>query len=421
MFKQLTFILIIGITFFNGSAQKADTLSLNLKQADSIFLNNSLLLLAAQYGIEEQKAYEVQAALYPNPVFTADVNAYDPQNKKEFHVGPTGQKAFSVEQLILLGGKRQAGIQLARQNTQLARLEFEDLLNNLKLQLHISFYTLQQQTTLLEKYTQQLTLLDTMINAHQAQAQKGNIPLKDVVRLKSAYLKINNDRSELAREHTEEVSKMQVLLQKQGYIVPVLDDTIYSGFERKPDLQKILALALSNRPEAKIADAQTLLAATQLRYQKAQAVPDVTLFTAYDQRGGAFNNQINAGISLPLPIFNRNKGNINAARWQQKTAKSLQQQKTVEISAEVRQAYENMVRSIQEYQKAKQYYTDDFETVANGVADNFKKRNLSIMEFVDFFEAYNESIAERQRINIQLATGAEMINYVTASKIYTYE
>jgi outer membrane protein, heavy metal efflux system len=421
MLRRFTIFLLFGTFFYKGGAQTGDTLQLTLKQVDSIFFKTSFTLLAAQYNIEANKALEIQARLYPNPTFTADFNAYDPQNNREFHIGPTGQKAFGIEQLILLGGKRSAAIQYAKQNTQLAAYEFEEIVNTLKLQLHISFYSLQQQTFVLEKYTQQLTLLDTLIIAYEEQAAKGNITLKDVVRLKSAYLKINNDRAELAKQHTEETKKIQVLLQKSGYVVPVLAEGHYAGFEKQPELANILALALANRPEIKIANTQAMLAATQLRYQKAQAVPDVSLFTAYDQRGGAFNNQINVGFSIPLPVFNRNQGNIKAAAWQQKTMQTLEQQKMVEISAEVNEAYTNMLRSMQEYRKAKRLYNDDFETVAKGVMDNFQKRNLSIIEFVDFFEAYNESVAERQRINIQLATGAELINYVTASQIYNYE
>lgn len=415
------FFLALSIAFVVATAQTNDTLKITLQQADSVFLRNNLLLLASQYGVQSQKALEIQAKLYPNPVFTAEFNAYDPQNNKEFHIGSTGEKIFAVEQLILLGGKRSAAIKIAKQNTQLAQLEFEDLLRNLQLQLHICFYTLQQQSFVLNKYQQQLTLLDTLIVIYETQAAKGNIPPKDVVRLKSAYFTINNDKAAFARQYAEENKKIQILLQQQAYIKPIISEASYSNFERQPLLDSMLTLALANRPDYKIADAEVMLAQYNLRAQKAQAVPDINLFSNYDQRGGAFNNQINAGISMPLPLWNRNQGNIKAAQWQQKSTQVLQQQKSIEINSEVREAFANMLRSIQEYKKVKQFYNDDFEIVAQGVSENFKNRNISIIEFMDFFEAYNESVAERQRVNIQLITGAEWVNYVTAAKVYKYE
>ena len=56
--------------------------------------------------------------------------------------------------------------------------------------------------------------------------------------------------------------------------------------------------------------------------------------------------------------------------------------------------------------------------VNKGVNDNFKRRNITILEFVDHVEAYNESLADFERIKKQLAISAAQINYVTATKIY---
>jgi len=56
--------------------------------------------------------------------------------------------------------------------------------------------------------------------------------------------------------------------------------------------------------------------------------------------------------------------------------------------------------------------------VYNGMHDNFLKQNISIVEFVDFFESYNESLAEVSRIHKQLALSAENINYTTAYNVY---
>ncbi len=64
------------------------------------------------------------------------LNAYDPQNDKVLHVGPTGQKSFQIDQLILLGGKRKSQIELARTDVAIAELEFQNLARQLKFKLH---------------------------------------------------------------------------------------------------------------------------------------------------------------------------------------------------------------------------------------------------------------------------------------------
>jgi cobalt-zinc-cadmium efflux system outer membrane protein len=409
---------IVIILFLSQSVNGQQQLSLTLDKADSLFLKSNLLLLAQQYNIEEQDALIIQAKAYPNPTFTADINVVDPQNNETFHVNKTGEKAFSIEQLIILGGKRKTEINIARQNKKLAELEFDDLLRNLQYQLHANFFQLHQQQIVLEKFDRQLRLLDTLINSYETQSKKGNLPLKDVVRLKSVYLKINSDKSSLATEHYEAQRMMNVLLRSDIYIIPIITPDVYDNFNKILEYNEIKRLALENRPDLKISDEENKLASLNIQLQKRMAIPDVALNGSYDQRGGAFINQTNAGISMPLPLWNLNKGNIRAAQAAGKSSIIFQQQKRVEVEADVQAAWQSMSLSITEYNKVIKYYSEDFDAVFKGVNDNFQKRNISILEFVDFFESYNESLSEFERVRNHLAQSATQINYVTASKVF---
>jgi cobalt-zinc-cadmium efflux system outer membrane protein len=96
----------------------------------------------------------------------------------------------------------------------------------------------------------------------------------------------------------------------------------------------------------------------------------------------------------------------------------LSDQKQHEVKTEVLSAWKMMQLSILEYSKVNKLYSDDFEEVIEGVNDNFQKKNITILEFVDFFEAYNDSQAEMERIRTQLALSAININYTTASSVY---
>jgi cobalt-zinc-cadmium efflux system outer membrane protein len=52
------------------------------------------------------------------------------------------------------------------------------------------------------------------------------------------------------------------------------------------------------------------------------------------------------------------------------------------------------------------------------MSDNFLKQNISVLEFVDFFEAYNNSLAEIARIKIQLAESAELLNLTIGKEVF---
>lgn len=395
-----------------------DTLALTLPQADSLFLASNLTLLSQQYNIEAQEALVLQAKAYPNPIFTAEVNAIDPENNKTFHVDNTGEKAFGLEQLIILGGKRKVSIEIAKQNKVLAESEFSDLLRNLQLQLRNCFFGLYQQRSVLEKFNKQLQLLDTLIASYDVQARRGNVPMKDVIRLKSVYLKINNEKAAVASLHIEETKKIQLLLQSTRYIFPVVQDSYFDRFSIVKPYEELLEAAIENRPDLKIAVEQTDISLLNVKLQRKLTIPDVALSAAYDQRGGAFVNQMNAGLSIPLPLWNLNRGNRKAAEFYHKSTMSFQQQSRLMVETDVQGAWQNLIRSLNEYIKIKSIYTEDFDEVFRGVNANFKRRNITILEFVDFFEAYNESLTEFARVKTQLAIATGQINYVTGSKIY---
>ncbi|MGG7036858.1 MAG: TolC family protein [Flavobacterium sp.] len=412
--KKYFYILFLLVS----SAKAQDTLKLNLQQADSIFLSNNFYLLASSMNIEAQKAQIIQAKLYPNPIFTADLNAYDPENNKAFHIGQTGQKAFQLEQLILLGGKRKSEIEIAKSNARIAELEFMQLTRQLKFRLHSDLFAIGQQQFLLSRYNSQLALLDTLLSAYQIQADKGNIPLKDVVRLKGAYLKLNNDRAELYKQYYEAQANLQTLLQTTSLIEFQFSEQEIEKYIKLNSLSEIKNEVLLNRPELLIIQQDKILAEQYLQYQNRLAVPDVNLFTSYDQRSGAFNNQINAGIAIPLPLWNRNQGNIKSSQFRLKEADYNLQAMQNEIMSSLQNSYAFYSQTVSEYRKATTLYNEDFEITVKGMTDNFQKQNVSIIEFVDFFEAYNEVLTELSRIKTQLIISGEQLNLLIGKDIY---
>jgi cobalt-zinc-cadmium efflux system outer membrane protein len=407
------FAFSLSINAFAG-----DTLSLSVRQADSMFQKHNFNLLAASMEIDVQKAQQIQSGLYPNPVFTADVNAYDPDNNKPFHVGKTGQKSFQLEQLVLLGGKRMAQLDMARTNVHIAELEFQDLVRHLKFQLHSSMYFLSQQSLLIRKYNRQMNMLDTILAAYDVQVKKGNIPLKDVVRLKGVYMGLNNDRAEVFRLYYEELAKVQVIIQSGDVIVPLIQEDDIASMARNLDLQELNNLALSNRPDYLLVQQHIQLAEQYYDFQKRMAVPDVNLFTSYDQRGGAFNNQLNVGISIPLPVWNRNQGQIKASALAVKQMGFNAENVRIQMLAELQSYYSQYTQTVSEFRKTEKLYNADFDVTLKGMADNFTKGNVSLLEFVDFFESYNNAMSEIVRIRIQLANSAEQLNLSTGKTIF---
>lgn len=349
-------LLLFSSLWLIFKVQASDELKVNLQQADSLFLANNFYLLAASLQVEAQQAEIIQAKLYPNPVFTAGFNAYDPEHQKAFHIGSTGQKEFEIEQLILLGGKRKSEIALAKLNANIATLEFQQLVQQLKFQLHSDLYKIGQQQLLIERYNEQLALLDTILTTHETQVARGNIPLQELVRLKGVYLNLNNERSALLNEYQETQGNLQILLQTPQKVSFDFEEEELNDYIKAEDFDKLLDEALSNQPDLLITQQNTVMADQYWKYQKSLAIPDINVFAGYDQRGGVFEKEINAGVAIPLPLWDRNQGNIKAAALQIKASKHLLLAKENELLANLRNSFVIYEQAVAEYQKAKSIY-----------------------------------------------------------------
>lgn len=260
-----------------------DSLIVTLNKADELFIKNNLQILAQELNINNSKAQEIQAKLYPNPNVTLEVNAYDPQNKKVFHVGNGGQSSFQIQQLILLGGKRDKEIKLAKTNTKIAELVFEDLIRQLKFQLHSLLRACFQQEILIKKYDLQINQLDTIITSFETQVNKNNLPLKDLIRLKSLSIQLSNERSELYKNKTLLMNDLQVLLNTKSYIIPEITYT-EQYYIKNIKSDTLLKLAQSNRPDYKIVLENQTLAEQYIKFQRSLAVPDVSVYSSYNQK-----------------------------------------------------------------------------------------------------------------------------------------
>lgn len=405
---RITISILFCFSLFSSFAQ-GDTLSLTISQADKMFVAANFQLMASSMNIEAQKAQEIQAKLYPNPILTADFNAIDPENSKIFHVGSDGQQSLQLEQLIILGGKRKAQIDLAKTNTQMSELAFQDLLRQLKFQLHTGLFLLSQKKLLISKYDKQLSLLDEIVSAYETQVPKGNIPLKDLVRLKGVYLNLSNDRASIYSDYFDQMTKVQTLLQTKKIVEPNVTDSEIRAFVLPVNIEDLYKEALNNRPDLMMGQKDLVFAQQYFSLQQKLAKPDITLFASYDQRGGAFQRQFDLGFAIPLMFWNKNQGNIKTAQAQIQLKNYAFEGLKSQVLAEVNGSYLQYLQTVKEYTKNSKLYNEDFEVTLKGMSENFKKGNVSVLEFVDFFESYNNALSEMTRTKIQLATSIEQI------------
>ncbi|MFQ6602104.1 TolC family protein [Flavobacterium sp. C3NV] len=389
-------------------AQKTVT----LQDCESQFLKNNLFLLASQYNIDASKALTIQARIWDNPSITAELNAYNPERKQYFDIGKDGQKVFGIEQLIYLGGKKRNEIKLAQTNEKLAELQFNDLLRTLKLQLRKSFFTVYYNTKSLETTDKQLVHIEDLINSYSIQAQKGNVPLRDVVRLQSLFLNFKNERMGVVNENIEEQANLKLLLNSAENIVPDVSKEEFNKYIKTIpfDLKVFQDDAIANRPDYLAKQKDIEANEINVKWQKSLSIPDLTLGANYDQRSGAFNNEANLTLGIPLPLWNKNKGNIKYAQTILEQSKIEKQNFDLQLKTEITSAWNKWDESRKNYVVIKPTVNSDFEAVYNGILTNFQKRNISLLEFTDFMESYNQASILVNELKKKVVLSGEELN-----------
>jgi outer membrane protein, heavy metal efflux system len=414
---KYSFLFCIYFLISSLQAQQAFT----IEECEKQFLNNNLLLVAEQFNVDASKAAIIQAKVWDNPYVSGEINLYNPTNNQYLDVGTAGQKAFAIQQLIYLSGKRRNEIALAKTNSVMAQLQFEDALRNLKASLKQSFYTIYFDSKKLEIANTQLSNLDSVVQVYSVQALKGNVPMKDLVRLQSLYFSLKNDKTILVQGLIDEMQKLKILTGINAEIAPIvtsLDKYHIPKNNNINSLDSLTKMAVENRPDYVLAMKNIESNEFNLRIQKAVARPDLTLGTAYDQRGGAFNNQINLTFGMPLPIWNKNKGNIKIAEIQIKQAKTQERYALIQLKNEVSVVYQKWMEANKNYQFLANSNTSSFEQVYQGVINNFKKQNITILEFTDFMESYNQSIQNFNEIDKVLILSSEDLNKAINKQIF---
>ncbi|KAA6439698.1 TolC family protein [Dyadobacter flavalbus] len=402
----------------SGALHAQDTLKLSMRQADSLFLQNNLEILAEKYQIDIAKSIEIQDRLWNNPVFGVEISAYNP-SRGLLDVGKQGQKAFNVQQLITRAGKRNKQVALDIESSRKSEYQFYDLIRTLKFELRQIFFESYYLGQTVSLYDNQINTLQTTVTAFEKEYNRQNISLKEVVRLKALLFQLTNDRADILFELQENQRDLRTLLNTERPVKAVVDSSEIQKYQLENYTAAALKdKALQSRSDLKIAQSSTKQAELNYTLQKALAKPDVQIGAVYDQASNYVNNYFGVSASMTLPFFNRNQGNIRAAKSNINYNKTAETLKENSILNEVDAAVQKVGIAEKAYQSVENQFTDQFQLLSKGIFENFQKRNITLLEFIDFIETYNESIREYNRLQADRIKVYEELNFVVGEELF---
>jgi cobalt-zinc-cadmium efflux system outer membrane protein len=398
----------------------ADTANLTLDSAENIFLKNNLQLLAQRYNVSAQKALVIQAKLIPNPNFSYSQAPIGTTKNPQSNFFSNNEIQAGISELIILARKRDKQIKLAEANAQLSEYQLFDLIKTLKYTLRTDFFNIYYLRQSLKLYDKEIASLKQVANAFNLQQGKGYISEKEVIRIKAQLYSLQNEYNGLMNELNDVESELRVVLQvKNIFIVPLVNELKISAYSPSQySLATLIDTAYKNRPDLQIAKANTGISKLNYNYQKALAVPDLTGMVNYDKQGSYATNLFSIGIAIDLPLFNRNQGNIQSAKsmidYNAANQKSAEAQAEEQIYRALQKVYDNDKL----YKNIDEKFLNDFSRLLDEVLDNYQKRNIGLLDFLDFYDSYKQNVLQLNSIKLNRINAFEDLNFYTATNFF---
>ncbi len=388
----------------------ADTMRVTMQQAEKIFLDSNLQLLAQHYNIQSNKALVEQARKWDNPVLNTDQNIYS--NNRFFEHGkdasgnPTGEYFVQVQQLIKTAGKRGRQIDLAKTNVNIAEWQFKTVMRNLRATLIKDFYSVAQLQGNATLYNDNMERLVKLEKAMSSALASGNIAKKEYLRVEALILSLKQDMTENAKNLADVQSELKTLLQVTGntFILPVAEETEVAALPQL-SIFALLDSASTHNTDYNQEIYQAQYNHQNLRLQKAMAVPDLTIGTEFDNNSNYTPNYYGLAISLPLPIWDRNRGNIKAAKWQVKSEDATLKQIEQKLKNDVLAAYQKLQLTINLTAGTNTDFYKDYYQLYKNIVESYNNRQISLIEFLEYFNDYQDVRKNQlqQTLNLRLA------------------
>jgi len=390
----LAFILLASPAFGQGPVR------VTLDEAIQMALEHNHALLAARTTIQQSESEEITANLRPNPVFFADTDylpLFSPSKLNSDYVDNSAEFDAGLSYLLERGQKRQHRLQAAKDGTAVTRSQVADNERTLTFQVASQFVDVQLAESTLDLAQQDLKSYQNTVDIADIRYKSGDISQDDYLKIKLQLLQFQNDFAQAQLAKVQALSDLRQLLGQES--VPVNYD-VAGPFEYeavKISLEDLQMKALHNRPDLRAAQQGVTAANSQYELQKAIGKQDVTVQANYTHVNDI--NGVSFLASIPLPIFNRNQGEIARTRYAITQSQELEKAANDQVVTDVYDAYYGLQANDQVIQLYLSGYLAEAQADRDIAEYSYQRGAASLLDFLDAERSYRATeLAYRQTV-----------------------
>ena len=391
---------------------------LTLAEAKRLTFRNNWDLLAARSDVDLATAQRIVAREFPNPTLTLSSSQIDVDN----HPASTARNDLwsrsydtiaAINQLFEVGGKRANRKASATAGFKAAEARLNDARRVLELAVtkaYVGALLAETNVHILKQSAESLRkeerIAETRLNA-------GDISRADKSQIEIAADRLELDASTANTSAATAKIGVDVLL---GVPHPSGDWAPGDSLENLALIPFLAGERIPGaaRPDLLAAEASRQKAEADLRLQKALRIPDPTLFVQYEHEPPGQPNTLGLGVSFPLPLWNRNRGGIQAASAAREQAEVQLNKTKALIAADIATAELAYTDATARWRHQRDLIQPKAASIRQTIAFAYEKGGASLLDLL---------LAERNDNDVRLATAqaaADTANAAAALKAALY-
>ena len=362
------FYLIVFLVMFNSFIVNAETL--DFEQVKQKTLNNNLSLSAGNSAIKAAEAKIQQAGTIPNPELEISSENF---GDNEIEVVLT--------QPLEIGGKRKTRIQVARKALRAAELENDVTRLGLETEIIrrcVPILGLQKKIAVLDSLA---SVMRESLTSIKHRISAGAAMEADALRTEMELDELFIEKAGLNRQLNRQKKRLTALWGNTDDVDIQLACTLNTSVSLPP--QREIQKKIHDHPEMKLLKLSRETATAEIQQLKAEAFPELTLSGGYLRNNEDHENAVIAGLSISLPLFNRNKGAILSKTHEMTAAGTKLKAFFVERTTEAGTILSEIKNTLEAFSVLTEKLQPKAKSVYALLERYYKHGNISILEVLE--------------------------------------
>ncbi len=406
MARVLLLLLFVGTAVRSVLAQDLVVPPrLSLDEALRLATERNPSLAAARNVVEIAESRRIDARVRPNPAVTFESGNYPLFESPRPPFADNQELTLRVDQEIELAGRRRLRTEAAEVGITATEASFQDQQRRLEFDVRRSYFGVVLAKADVEVAQVALDEIDRVISLNRARNQQGEISGGEVRRIQverlrfvddlfNAQLALRNARSTLLAlmnapdlgvefDVTEALAPSPAIATVPVPPAPLLDPAA------------LRTQALTQRPDLQAAQREVQRADTETQLQRALRTPNITVGAGYRRDFGS--NAVVFGVTVPLPLSNRNQGGVARAEAERRQAANLAAAAATTVMLDVQQAINAADVSRARVQYIEREYLTPARESRDIVLASYRLGAANLIDFLDAQRAFRDTLRTYNR------------------------